>query len=394
MTDRAGSVCRLPEGSVSVVRASIDRIAASGMVRGSACLLSVLVVSGAILVPGAVLADTGPGTTGGTAVDPGLDPLRWLLGATLALSAIAIVLGAVIGLAFLLARVGGPAVATKVGPGIAVPYRSRSATNTMLSAFGAAVVITAGVIIGRTIAYQGSVGGLGGWVGQGLLTFGLGALIVSLTSVALIATAIRRGHLTRAIATVLAAAGLVSAGGLGGYVTAAALGGTYREPVVRASAGQTTVALQTGATLFVARRGGSAECHSVPDGVTVASVTALDLGELGSGTLRATLTLPDQPSGGAVVELFIDGADLLGDSPQPSWSGPAQVAGLGAESADGTVLFTRLVLSNADAKGGTSATSGSVSEWPTTVSGSLTWTCKPWAMPLAGSAAPSPSVGP
>jgi len=168
------------------------------------------------------------------------------------------------------------------------------------------------------------------------------------------------------------------------------------EPVVLAAAGQTQVELQAGAIPFVARDGGRADCRSVPDSQTVADITALDLGELGSGTLRAMIGVPVQLSDGATAELFIDGGDLPEGSPQLSWSGPVQVTELGAEGASGKLTFTSLGLANPASKPdpASSVLTSAAPGWPATISGSLSWTCQPWATPLPDSVAPPPSVAP
>jgi len=156
------------------------------------------------------------------------------------------------------------------------------------------------------------------------------------------------------------------------------------------------VELQAGAIPFVARDGGRADCSSGPDSQAVARITALDLGELGSGTLRATIGVPGQAADGATAELFIDGGDLPEGSMQPFWSGPVQLAELGGEGASGKLTFTSLGLSNAAEKPeqGSSGPTSAAPGWPATISGSLSWTCQPWATPLPGSVAPPPSVAP
>ena len=253
-------------------------------------------------------------------------------------------------------------------------------------AVGACIV---GVLAGRAIAYQGSVGGFGA-VDAAVLSFFLIVAVVGLVLIGLIARKFRHGQVSPAIGTLLAAAGLLAVGALGGSATAAAFGGLYHEPVVLAAAGQTQVELQAGAIPFVARDGGRADCSSGPDSQAVARITALDLGELGSGTLRATIGVPGQAADGATAELFIDGGDLPEGSMQPFWSGPVQLAELGGEGASGKLTFTSLGLSNAAEKPeqGSSGPTSAAPGWPATISGSLSWTCQPWATPSSSSVAP------
>jgi hypothetical protein len=143
---------------------------------------------------------------------------------------------------------------------------------------------------------------------------------------------------------------------------------------------------------FVAMDGGRARCLSVPDSQTVADVTALDLGELGSGLLRATLGLAAQTSD-TTVELFIAGG-LPEGAFQPFWTGPVKVTAFHDAGASGTMTFSRLTLEvDAGSKPGMSPLPG-IHKWPATLGGTLSWSCEPWTIPMPSGGAPSPSIAP
>jgi len=163
-------------------------------------------------------------------------------------------------------------------------------------------------------------------------------------------------------------------------------------PVVLEASGATRGVAIGGTMRFVARDGGRAQCQSVPNSQAVAGVTALELGDLGSGLLRATLGLAAQTSGAASVELFI-ASGLAEGAFQPFWTGPVQVAASHGEGASGTVTFSRLKLEvDAASKPGMSPLPG-IHNWPATLSGALSWSCEPWAIPVS-SGGPPPSIAP
>lgn len=263
------------------------------------------------------------------------------------------------------------------------PDRPGSILGMSLSGAFAAGACVIGILVGRSIAYAKSVSDFGGALEAAVLSFLLIAAVVVLVLVALIATKLRHGHMSQPIATILAAAGLLAIGALGGHTTAAAFGGLYRQPIVLQATGQTTIDLQAGDVPFAARVAGEATCDSVPDGQAVASITALALGELGSGTLRAHLSLAAEGSDsvGATAEFWIDGGDLAEGSAQPSWNGPVRVTEIGPEGTTGKLIFTNLEgFSNDPALKGPespAATSGA-GEWPSTISGVMGWTCEAW----------------
>jgi hypothetical protein len=388
--------------SMRPTRATVNRPRAARLVRravrlirGATRLAWLLAVSAAVVAPASVLGDTGPAPTGVPITEPGTNPLGRVLEVVLPLAVIVVVLGMLIGLAFIVARIGGPVVPSTSATGSTERKRSRSAVGTTLSVLVVAGACMVGVLAGRAIAYQGSLGGFSA-IGAAVLALFVIAAVVGLALIGLIATKFRHGQVSPAIGTLLAAAGLLGVGALGGSATAAAFGGLYHEPVVLAAAGQTQVELQAGAILFVARDGGLAYCSSEPDSQAVAGITALDLGELGAGTLRATIGLPAQAADSATVELFIDGGDLPEGSPQLSWSGPARVTDLGADGASGKLTFMNFQLANPAAKPdpGSSVTTSAAPGWPATISGSLSWTCQPWATPSQSPVVPPPSVAP
>jgi hypothetical protein len=279
----------------------------------------------------------------------------------------------VIGLAIVVARIGESA------DGAARAPESRSTTSRAISVVLAIGAVVVGVVLGRGIAYEASHRELG-VIGAAVLMMSVIGVVVAMAAVALIATKIRHGHGSRAIATILAAAGLLAASAFGGGVTARALGGTYHDPVVLDALGETTFALDPGALPFVARVSGRADCRSEPDGQTVVDMTALDLGELGPGTLRAMVSLPIQASEPATAEFFIDGGDLPDGSVQPFWRGPVLVATISTDHASGQLAFDGLTR-EIDQKMPTPESSVAIAAanaWPSTLSGQLTWSCRRW----------------
>ena len=349
-----------------------------------------------LVVPGSVLASTPLGTVGGTEAPPETNPMAQLLDLLPVLAVLVGVVVLVVGLAWLVARIGGPAVAAASSPGSVEPKRPGPVIATVLPILVASGALVVGVLGGRSFANERSMGGLGGAIGEGILIAVLAVVLIALVAIGLIALGLRHGHMSRAIGTTLAAAGLVAIGTLGGNATAAATGGVYVEPIVLTSSGQARLDLQAGSAPFAAQEAGRTDCESVPDGQSVARVTALDLGELGTGTLRAMLYLSTDPSNATPVEFFIDGADLPDGSAQLSWAGSGQAGELGSGGTSGKLTFSNLTLSDPAAKPdpGASAASPTVPGWPVAISGSLTWTCQPWGAPPAHGVAPPPSVAP
>lgn len=168
-------------------------------------------------------------------------------------------------------------------------------------------------------------------------------------------------------------------------------------PVVLEATGVTHVQMPPGPLPFVAKVGGAAQCRSRPDSRVVAAVTALELGELGTGTLRAMVALPGPEVAGASAELFIDGGDLPDGTYQPFWSGPVKVTTSHGDGATGTLTFNALPLEPdpGQMKAGESGPPADTGGWPATLSGTLSWTCGPWAAPVPGGpSVPPPSTAP
>jgi len=174
------------------------------------------------------------------------------------------------------------------GPRPASRTRSLLARGVSLLVLIAAIGV--GIYLGRAIAYYGSLGDLGGILAVGVLRFVLIAPLIGLGVVGLIATKLRHGKPNLAIWTILAAGGLLAVGAIGGSVTAAATGGLYQAPLVFSATGETRTELTAGTTPFVGQEAGRADCRSVDNGSAVAMVNVLEVGRLGAGTLRATLS--------------------------------------------------------------------------------------------------------
>jgi len=180
-----------------------------------------------------------------------------------------------------------------------------------------------------------------------------------------------RGGLSTPIVSLLLAAGLAGVGAAGGWATAGATGGTYIPPVEHSAKGSTQAELSDTLVPFVPRDAGEANCRSIPDGEAVAGITALDLGELGSGTLRASFG-PGASVGDTVgLELLIDGADVADGSGQPFWTGTALVVERGALGATGQLRFDRVPAENS------AKTSAAQTGWDAPLTGSISWTCQP-----------------
>lgn len=248
---------------------------------------------------------------------------------------------------------------------------SRSKVALIFIGIGATLV---GGLVGREIARENSVYSMfGGMIPTLFLLAAVGALGL----IGLIALAARRGHPTFPISAMLIAAGTLAAGAVGGNVTARATGGTYVAPVVLEASGTMTLAMPD--AQFVVRLSASARCESTPDGQTVADVFGPDLGELGPGTLRGSITLAGHGSDPASAAFFIDGGDLPDGSSQPFWSGPVRVSDLGLAGTSGVITFSGLGRDPDPAlKPGSSAPPVSAGAFPDALSGTVTWACQPW----------------
>jgi hypothetical protein len=283
------------------------------------------------------------------------------------LPAFAIELAIVLVVAWFVARIGGPPIA-EAAPSAPGSVR-RSLLLTLVAAGGATLL---GILIGREVAREISVGGLGGIAAIGLIVF-VALVVIGLVLVAVIATAFRRGHATWAIGRVLIAAGLLAAGTAIGRETAR---GAYPQPVILTAAGTTQVSLESAGVPFVARTAGRAECRSVQDSRDVQEVTTLDIGELGPGTLQAVISIgPGGGPGDASMILAIDPADLAAGALQPTWEiGPFPTMRATTGNTTGTMKFD--LSRNLDAAPSPGGTASAL--WPKTLSGEISWTCEPW----------------
>jgi hypothetical protein len=232
------------------------------------------------------------------------------------------------------------------------------------------VALGLGVAVGRSIAYTASLGGLEG-IG-GAITGGLFGIVIAVLLVVGVVAIRVRGGLSTPIVSLLLAAGLAGVGAVGGWATAGATGGTYVAPVEHSAKGSTQAELSDTLVPFVPRDAGEADCRSIPDGEAVAGITALDLGELGSGTLRAEFGPGTSVWDSVAIQLLIDGADVADGSGQPFWTGNAQVVERGALGATGQLRFDRVPAEN-NAK-----TSAAQTGWDAPLTGSIRWTCQPW----------------
>lgn len=228
-----------------------------------------------------------------------------------------------------------------------------------------------GLLVGGYLGFQGgyitSEGGMAA-LGAAFIILIIGGLVLLLGVIGAILVASgasRRGGQ----GLLLGSAGIV-VGALLGWGSVPTLGLGYRAPVTLTAAGSAEVRLD-GDVGFTSFADGQTDCRSIADSTAVASVWALDLGELRSGTLRAMADLPAAEGSGS-ISLFIDGADIPEGDPHPSWSGPARfVTDPGGTS--GTVEFSDLPALAEDGSG------RPIEGWPGTLGGRLHWQCDPWA---------------
>ena len=356
-------------------QATVDRPCVPRGARLPASLFGLPVLAALLWMPEAVWAATPDGTAGGGAEIPAPSLLDQLLAIIVPLAGVVAVLVIAIGLALVIARSGGPVVARQPIAGSSptdADRPPRREVGLIFIGIGAALI---GALVGREIARENTVYAL---FGGAITTFLLVVTIGGLVLVGLIALAVRRGDMTFPISAMLVAAGTLAAGAVGGTVSASATGGTYIAPVILEAPGRMTLAMP-GPVQFVAGTEASARCASTPDGRTVADVVGLDLGELGPGTLRGTISLPGQASGEASASFFIDAGDLPDGSSQPSWSGPVRMSELGLDGRSGKLTFSNLGRDpDAALKPGSSAPPASSGTFPDALSGTITWACQPW----------------
>ena len=240
------------------------------------------------------------------------------------------------------------------------------------------VTLTAAVIVGllsgRSFAYMSSIGGFSAALGVPLLGMALVGGVVGVAVVAAILARLRGTSIGSTLRFVALATGVLALAAMIGAVTARATGAIYVEPIVLQAGGRIHVDVTSEGMPFVVRADAAAECASVPDGRLVGSITALDVGELGDGTLRGSIGLGTEP-GQSRIEFFIDGADLPeGDLP-PVWGGTVPIDEVTSDRSAGRASFDNLRLLD---EGKDPDATVPPSEWPESLSGTISWTCDPW----------------
>ena len=228
--------------------------------------------------------------------------------------------------------------------------------------------LAGGIAVGRGYAWSQSVGGMSaafssvgfGLAAVALLVFGLAAAVVE----RVIRAPRGAGGRVTGAAVVAVIAGIAA-----GNATAAATGGTYVEPIVLSSVGTINAVVSSPSATFRPTGDAPATCGSVADGNALEGVTALDVGELGGGTLRAFVWI--DAGTGVRLELFIDAADVQ-DGVAPAWTGIVVVTAKSPDGMTATVTFDDL-RPVTDPKLPTPAP-----PWADGLSGSLTWACEPF----------------
>jgi hypothetical protein len=161
------------------------------------------------------------------------------------------------------------------------------------------------------------------------------------------------------------------------------------EPVLLTTTGTTDATATAAGMSFTATAGGSATCASRPDQVVVGAMTALDLGTLGTGTLRAQWQVPAAGSTATTIEAFIDGADLEDGAFQPFWSGSGRVTAAAPDGRSGTLAFGPLAIEPDPALKPGQTGPADAAAWPDALSGTISWTCAPWPIAIASEAPPA-----
>jgi hypothetical protein len=247
---------------------------------------------------------------------------------------------------------------------------------------GASIVLAVGVFLGYLLAYTASQGGLSGGLGAMFLGLAMAAIIGLTMALGVVATAFRR---SRRIGTgALAVAGILVAGVLAGSALTPALDLEYRVPVTLEAHGTASARLD-GGVAFTAIEPGYATCWSEPGSDTMTRME-FDLGRLGPGLLRGSVSMSEAGATEAWVELRADAADDADGAYQPEWLGTGAVTKLSGQGASGLVSFQEL---RRHAETG-SPGDVPIHTWPSTLSGSLSWACGAPLDPFA-SAPPSQS---
>lgn len=242
---------------------------------------------------------------------------------------------------------------------------------------GVGVAIGCGVVgIGLGIAAGDALSSRhgGGFAVMGALLIGylVGGVVIGLVSIGLVALRFRHGHASGAIKTVFAAAGFLAMGAIGGAATARIAESLYVPPRELMADAWTAAELDATSIPFVPLERGLAECRSMPDSRVVESITGFDLGELGPGTIRGTVSLDQNDPGTAHIELLVDGADLGEGAFQPFWIGQAEIVERTSDGSIGRILFENLLLqTNPDLPAPKIA-------WDAALSGRIDWRCQAW----------------
>ncbi|HEX6868681.1 MAG TPA: hypothetical protein VF119_07735 [Candidatus Limnocylindrales bacterium] len=234
------------------------------------------------------------------------------------------------------------------------------------------VAFFAGIVVGRSLAYETSRGGLGGIIGAGLWVYGTLFVLVVLFAVVAIRARVRRRPLGSALRPLAVASLILAGGAIVGNVSAGFTGGLYRPARILESSGTITLRLE-GAVGYVAADAIAATCTSVPDGLDVAAVTGLELGTLGGRRLRGSVSLPFGNEADARAELWIDAADLPDGATQPTWSGAIAVSNRPGEDRPGLATFGALAL----AKDPKLPPYDDV--FPEALAGGFEWSCAPFS---------------
>ena len=230
--------------------------------------------------------------------------------------------------------------------------------------------LVGGVAVGRGYAWSQSVGGMTAAFSGIVFALAAVAVLVFGVATAIAERVVRAPRGSGGRATWAAIAGLII-GIVAGNGTAAATGGTYVEPtvLVRESTGTMTAAVTSPTATFRPRSDAPVTCASVADADAVQGVTALDLGELGDGTLRAFVVIESETRVG--LELFIDAADVADGMP-PTWTGRGSIVAKSPEGLAATIAFEDLPLVEV------ARVPLPAPAWVGALSGSLEWACDPF----------------
>jgi hypothetical protein len=176
-------------------------------------------------------------------------------------------------------------------------------------------------------------------------------------------------------------AGFVVIGAVAGTVLGPRFGITYHPPVTLHAGGSAAIVLASLADLQT-RAAATADCSSIEDGTRLAEITSQDVGSLRGARLLATVDRgPSGSAGGDSISIEIGGEAVSAGAPALLWQGPATVSGVDADGRSGTATFAGLVAANPADKSLNGGTPAPVAGWPTSLSGTLTWSCGEWAVP-------------